>query len=117
LPEFPEIKLNVLVFNVEPLKNFPFMYPTQNALNAQRVTSLVKTAEMMGILDSTSERRKQSDLDEILGFLAALEKVRKITITDAFSQFLAVNCESTSISILFLTLFTGIAFGKGGETE
>jgi hypothetical protein len=38
---------------------------------------LVKTAETMGILDSTSEKSKQADIDEILGFLAALEKVRE----------------------------------------
>ena len=47
----------------------------QTALNAQRVNSLVKTAETMGVLDPASERAKQADLDEILGFLAALEKV------------------------------------------
>jgi hypothetical protein len=48
----------------------------QNALNAQRVAALVKTAETMGILDTSSETSKQSDIDEILGFLAALEKVK-----------------------------------------
>ena len=47
----------------------------KNALNAQRVAALVKTAETMGILDTSSETSKQSDMDEILGFLAALEKV------------------------------------------
>ena len=47
----------------------------QNALNAQRVAGLIKTAETMGILDTSSESSKQSDIDEILGFLAALEKV------------------------------------------
>ena len=47
----------------------------QNALNAQRVAGLIKTAETMGILDTSSESTKQSDIDEILGFLAALEKV------------------------------------------
>ncbi len=47
----------------------------QNALNAQRVAGLVKTAETMGILDTSTESTKQSDIDEILGFLAALEKV------------------------------------------
>jgi len=30
----------------------------------------------MGILDTSTETSKQSDIDEILGFLAALEKVR-----------------------------------------
>ncbi len=50
----------------------------QTALNAQRVNSLVKTAETMGVLDPASERAKQADLDEILGFLAALEKVINI---------------------------------------
>lgn len=49
----------------------------QNALNSQRVTGLVKTAETMGILDTASEKAKQQDIDEILGFLAALEKVKK----------------------------------------
>ena len=47
----------------------------QNALNAQRVAGLIETAETMGILDTSSESSKQSDIDEILGFLAALEKV------------------------------------------
>jgi hypothetical protein len=42
----------------------------------QRVSSLVKTAETMGLLDTSSEAAKQADVDEILGFLAALEKVR-----------------------------------------
>ena len=62
--------------------NFAFLQYTkkldilfQNALNAQRVAALVKTAETMGILDTSSETSKQSDMDEILGFLAALEKV------------------------------------------
>ncbi len=41
------------------------------------MASLVKTAETMGLLDATSEKRKKEDIDEILGFLAALEKVRK----------------------------------------
>ena len=53
----------------------------QNALNAQRVAGLIKTAETMGILDTSSESSKQSDIDEILGFLAALEKVRQLKIT------------------------------------
>ncbi len=53
----------------------------QTALNAQRVNSLVKTAETMGVLDPASERAKQADLDEILGFLAALEKVINIPYT------------------------------------
>ena len=53
-------------------------YFLQNALNAQRVAALVKTAETMGILDTSSETTKQSDIDEILGFLAALEKVSEI---------------------------------------
>ena len=44
-------------------------------MNAQRVAGLVKTAETMGILDTTSEATKQTDIDEILGFLASLEKV------------------------------------------
>ena len=48
----------------------------QNALNAQRVAGLIKTAETMGILDTSTESTKQSDIDEILGFLAALEKVQ-----------------------------------------
>ena len=47
----------------------------QNALNAQRVATLVKTAETMGILDTYSDGAKQADIDEILGFLASLEKV------------------------------------------
>ncbi len=51
-------------------------FSLQNALNAQRVAGLVKTAETMGILDTSTESTKQSDIDEILGFLAALEKVR-----------------------------------------
>lgn len=53
-----------------------FLNYLQNALNAQRVAALVKTAETMGILDTSSETSKQSDIDEILGFLAALEKVK-----------------------------------------
>ena len=67
----------------------------QNALNAQRVAGLIKTAETMGILDTSSESTKQSDIDEILGFLAALEKVR-------------VKCNlklSLIFSLRFLTLF------------
>ena len=47
----------------------------QNALNSQRVAALVKTAETMGILDTYSDGAKQADIDEILGFLASLEKV------------------------------------------
>ena len=39
------------------------------------MAGLTRTAETMGILDTTSESTKQSDIDEILGFLAALEKV------------------------------------------
>ncbi len=35
----------------------------------------------MGVLDPASERAKQADLDEILGFLAALEKVINIPYT------------------------------------
>lgn len=58
-----------LVPRKEIFRNF------QNALNAQRVAGLVKTAETMGILDTSTEATKQSDIDEILGFLAALEKV------------------------------------------
>ena len=52
-----------------------FFHLLQNALNAQRVAGLIKTAETMGILDTSTESTKQSDIDEILGFLAALEKV------------------------------------------
>ena len=52
----------------------------QNALNAQRVATLVKTAETMGILDTYSDGAKQADIDEILGFLASLEKVIVYTI-------------------------------------
>ena len=63
-----------LVYIFTVLKNYFF----QNALNAQRVAALVKTAETMGILDTSSETTKQSDIDEILGFLAALEKVSEI---------------------------------------
>ena len=48
----------------------------QNALNSQRVQALVKTAETMGILDTYSDGAKQADIDEILGFLASLEKVK-----------------------------------------
>ena len=55
-----------------------FFHLLQNALNAQRVAGLIKTAETMGILDTSTESTKQSDIDEILGFLAALEKVKKI---------------------------------------
>ena len=51
------------------------LLPFQTALNAQRVAALVKTAETMGILDTFSEGAKQADIDEILGFLASLEKV------------------------------------------
>ena len=40
------------------------------------MNSLVKTAETMGILDPASERSKREEMDEILGFLTALEKVR-----------------------------------------
>ncbi|XP_059087331.1 endothelin-converting enzyme homolog isoform X2 [Tigriopus californicus] len=47
----------------------------QNALNAQRTNSLIKTAEAMGLLDQSSEDAKQSEIAEILGFLTALEKV------------------------------------------
>ena len=39
------------------------------------MAALVKTAETMGILDTFSEGAKQADVDEILGFLASLEKV------------------------------------------
>ncbi len=46
----------------------------QMALNAQRVSGLIDTAEKMGILDTTSDVAKRADIDEILGFLAALEK-------------------------------------------
>ena len=53
-----------------------FFHLLQNALNAQRVAGLIKTAETMGILDTSTESTKQSDIDEILGFLAALEKVK-----------------------------------------
>ena len=62
------------MYIITVLKNYLF----QNALNAQRVAALVKTAETMGILDTSSETTKQSDIDEILGFLAALEKVSEI---------------------------------------
>ena len=58
-----------------------FFHLLQNALNAQRVAGLIKTAETMGILDTSTESTKQSDIDEILGFLAALEKVSFSTIT------------------------------------
>ena len=62
----------------------------QNALNAQRVAGLIKTAETMGILDTSSESSKQSDIDEILGFLAALEKVStEHTIGLTFGQVLS----------------------------
>ena len=54
-----------------------FMY-LQNALHSQRTSGLIKTAETMGILDTTTESTKQADIDEILGFLAALEKVLSI---------------------------------------
>ena len=60
-------------FIIIDYQGFPFFF--QNALNAQRVAGLIKTAETMGILDTSSESSKQSDIDEILGFLAALEKV------------------------------------------
>ena len=66
----------VVVCLVHTLCLFPPII-IQNALNAQRVSELVKTAETMGILDATSEKAKQTDIDEILGFLAALEKVSK----------------------------------------
>ena len=39
------------------------------------MAALVKTAETMGILDTYSDGAKQADIDEILGFLASLEKV------------------------------------------
>ena len=39
------------------------------------MAGLIKTAETMGILDTSTESSKQADIDEILGFLAALEKV------------------------------------------
>ena len=42
------------------------------------MSGLIKTAETMGILDTSTESAKQSDIDEILGFLAALEKVLSI---------------------------------------
>ena len=50
-------------------------FALQMALNTQRVQLLIKTAETMGILDTSSEANKKADIDEILGFLAALEKV------------------------------------------
>ena len=62
----------------------------QTALNAQRVNSLVKTAETMGILDPASERTKREEMDEILGFLTALEKV-KISKRALFYEGLEFN--------------------------
>jgi hypothetical protein len=44
------------------------------------VAALVKTAETMGILDTYSDGAKQADIDEILGFLASLEKVRHVMV-------------------------------------
>ena len=74
-----------------------FIFQFQNALNAQRVAGLIKTAETMGILDTSSEASKQSDIDEILGFLAALEKVRicigsqtDLSVFDLRSSFLNI---------------------------
>ena len=64
----------------------------QTALNAQCVNSLVKTAETMGILDPASERTKREEMDEILGFLTALEKV-KISKRALFYEGLEFNTE------------------------
>ena len=44
-------------------------------MNSQRRLALVKTAETMGILDTFSDGAKQADIDEILGFLASIDKV------------------------------------------
>ena len=52
-----------------------FIFSLQNTLNSQRRLALVKTAETMGILDTFSDGAKQADIDEILGFLASIDKV------------------------------------------
>ena len=52
-----------------------FTFYLQNTLNSQRRLALVKTAETMGILDTFSDGAKQADIDEILGFLASIDKV------------------------------------------
>ena len=69
-----------MTVNFALLQHSKTWFSFQNALNAQRVAALVKTAETMGILDTSSETTKQSDIDEILGFLAALEKVKLIHV-------------------------------------
>ena len=72
-----------------------FFHLLQNALNAQRVAGLIKTAETMGILDTSTESTKQSDIDEILGFLAALEKVDIFNFDFSYHSFLCCACVST----------------------
>ena len=69
-----------IVQKIKVFKSFFILYYSllQNALHSQRVSGLIKTAETMGILDTSTESAKQSDIDEILGFLAALEKVLSI---------------------------------------
>jgi len=57
----------------------------QAALNAQRVSGLVRTAEAVGVLDGVGERKKQQELDEILGFLAALQRVIKAIMRVEYS--------------------------------
>ena len=68
-----------------------FFHLLQNALNAQRVAGLIKTAETMGILDTSTESTKQSDIDEILGFLAALEKVQIFNLTLVIIPYYVVH--------------------------
>ena len=72
-----------------------FFHLLQNALNAQRVAGLIKTAETMGILDTSTESTKQSDIDEILGFLAALEKVQIFNFDFSYHSLLCCTCVST----------------------
>jgi hypothetical protein len=52
----------------------------------------------MGILDTSTETSKQSDIDEILGFLAALEKVRNSDQNKGYNN--AQKLESISSTFL-----------------
>ena len=90
------------------LPSIPVFFPLQNALNAQRVAGLIKTAETMGILDTSTESTKQSDIDEILGFLAALEKFmtgQYLLVTKGQSLFVYFLERSSSNYILLFLNF------------
>ena len=72
----------------------------------------------MGILDTYSDGAKQADIDEILGFLASLEKVKLITNPgiSGWSKILLCNYSSWKLRKKHFFL-EGTSLWKGHEKK